>query len=354
MKLRSVWVVVVASTMLAMSTQTDLAFASLFSVVSNSSPQSISSGSWSAVAGVDSNVTNADRAGNTYSMTLTSSCSTASAITRVSTGSWASGTIITLTTPWTGLQKGYLVTGSGIFNSYSIGSPPSSSTARIKNLLPGNKIELDSGGNTGTGTLTFTISKEVDNVSDFASGGSSNDGRIIKVKDSDITDLTVGMTITGDIASSGTNTIISIPASPTRTFITATGTNTDNNQYLAFTPAQVCTSTSSYFTVKNTGDIAINSMSITQSGTSLSSGNTTTWTTCSGLSDEAAETCSVAPTTILTATSASGAQQLNVPLAPNAWIRVRAVSSAAGAGLTLSVSVSVATSDLRTGINTNQ
>ena len=354
MKVRSVWVAIVASVMLAVSTQTDLAFASLVSVTSNANSQSISTSSWSAVAGVDSNVTNVDRAGNAYSMTLTSGCSVAPEITRIRTGSWTSGTIITLTTPVAGLQVGYLVTGSGITNSYSIGTTPTSSTQRIKSFPSANQIELNSGTNTGTGTLTFTISKRVSSVSDYASGAPSNDGRVIKVSNSDISDLTTGMIIRGqNIASSGTNSILLFPGA-TQTFVTSAGTNTDSNQYLAFTPAQVCSSAGSYFTVKNTGDIAINSMSIAQSGTSLSGGNTITWSTCSGVSDEAAGTCSITPTTILTTTSSSGTQQLITSLAPNAWIRVRAVSTPAGAGLTLAVNVSVATSDLRAATTSNQ
>jgi hypothetical protein len=249
---------------------------------------------------------------------------------------------------------GYLVTGSGISNSYSIGSPPSSSTQRIKSFPSANQIELNSGSNTGTGILTFTISKRVSSVSDYASGAPSNDGRSIQVTNSDISDLEVGMTIRGsNIANSGNNSIISIPTSPPRTFITASGTNTDSNQYLAFTPAQVCSPASSYFTLKNTGDITINSMSITQTGTALSGGNTITWSTCSGTWTEAAGTCSVAPTSILTTTSSSGAQQLALTLAPGAWVRVEAESNPAGASATLNISVSVSTSDLRAATNTN-
>jgi uncharacterized protein (DUF2237 family) len=174
------------------------------------------------------------------------------------------------------------------------------------------------------------------------------------VTNSDISDLEVGMTITGsNIANSGNNSIISIPTSPSRTFITATGTNTDSNQYLAFTPVQVCSSASSYFTLKNTGEITINSMSITQSGTALSGGDTITWSTCAGTWNEAAGTCSVAPNSILTTTSTSGEQQLSLTLAPGASVRVQAESTPAGASATLNISVSVSTTDLRTATSTN-
>lgn len=354
MKRRSVWVVLVASVMLLATSQTDLAFAGINALAIQSTPHSITSASWAAVAGVDQNVTSADRAGSAYPMTLTSQCSSPSAITRVRTGSWSSGTIITLTTPVAGLQVGYLVTGAGISNSYTLGSTPTSSTQRIKSFPSANQIELNSGSNTGTGILTFTISKRVSSVSDYALGAPSNDGRSIRVTNSDISDLEVGMTITGsNIADSGNNSIISIPTSSSRTFITATGTNTDSNQYLAFTPVQVCSSASSYFTLKNTGNITINSMSITQTGTALSGGNTITWYACSGTWNEASDTCSVTPTSILTTTSSSGAQQLTLALVPGAWARVQAVSTPAGASATLNISVSVSTSDLRAATNTN-
>ena len=187
-----------------------------------------------------------------------------------------------------------------------------------------------------------------------ASGGSSNDGRIIQVRDSDITDLTVGMTITGqNIASPGTNTILSFPSGSSNRFVTALGPNTDNGQRLAFTPEQVCSSTGSYFTLKNTGDITINSMSINQTGTALSGGDTITWSTCGGTWNESSGTCSGAPTSILTTTSSSGAQQLALTLAPGAWVRVQTVSTSASASATLNISVSVSTSDLRAATNTN-
>ena len=226
--------------------------------------------------------------------------------------------------------------------------------SQIWSFPSANQIELNSGSNTGTGILTFTISKRVDNVYDFASGGSSNDGRIIQVRDSDITDLTVGMTITGqNIASPGTNTILSFPSGSSNRFVTALGPNTDNGQRLAFTPEQVCSSTGSYFTLKNTGDITINSMSINQTGTALSGGDTITWSTCGGTWNESSGTCTGAPTSILTTTSSSGAQQLALTLVPGAWARVQAVSTPAGASATLNISVSVSTSDLRAATSSN-
>jgi len=355
MKRRSVWVVVVASVMLLATSQTDLAFAGMNARAAQSNPHSITSGSWAAVAGIDSNVTNADRAGSAYSATLTSICSSTSAITRSTTGSvTGSGKIITLTTAVTGLQVGYLVTGTGIANTYPFGTDPLSSVQRIASFPDGSsgfRIQLSNGTSTtasGT-TITFTIAKQLNRVFDSVSGG-TNDKKGIETIET-TSDLVVGMTVRGNnLSNSGTNTIAAITTA--NRFVTATGPNTDNNQIIAFSNAPTCTY-SSFFTLKNTGDISINSMTITQTGTALSGGNTITWSTCSGTWTEAAGTCSVTPTSILTTTSSSGAQQLTLTLAPGASLRIEAESTPAGASATLAISVSVSTSDLRAATNTN-
>ena len=355
MKRRSVWVVAVASMMLLAISQTDLAFAGVNARAIQSTPHSITSASWAAVAGVDQNVTSADRAGSGYAMTMTSQCSSSSTLTRTTTGSvTGSGKIITLTTAVTGLQIGYLVTGTGIANSYSLGTNPANNSQRILSFPDGAngfRIELRYGTSTSaSGTsLTFTIAKELNSLFDAVAGG-TNDRKGVQIQET-TSDLVVGMTVRGNnIVNSGTNTIASITTS--NRFITTSGPNTDNNQIMAFDYAPTCTY-SSFFTLKNTGDISINSMSITQSGTALSGGNTITWTTCGGTWTEAAGTCSIAPTSILTTTSSSGAQQLTLTLAPGAWVRVQAASTPAGASATLNISVSVSTSDLRAATNTN-
>jgi len=355
MKRRSVWVVAVASMMLLATSQTDLAFAGVNARAIHSTPHLITSGSWAAVAGVDQNVTSADRAGNAYSVTLTSICSATSTLTRTTTGSvTGSGKIITLTTAVIGLEVGYLVTGTGIANTYPLSTDPLSSVQRIQSFPDGAngfRIRLTSGTSTSTsGTiLTFTIGKQLNKVFDSVSGG-TNDRKGIETIET-TADLVAGMTVRGSgINNSGSNTIAVITTA--NRFITATGTNSDDNQILAFSNASVCTY-SSFFTLKNTGDLSINSMSITQTGSALSGGNTITWSTCGGTWNEAAGTCSVTPTSILTTTSSSGAQQLTLTLAPGAWVRVEAESTPAGVSATLAISVSVSTTDLRTATNTN-
>jgi hypothetical protein len=355
MKRRSVWVVLVASLLVLTTTQTDLSYAGIKALATQSTSQLITSGSWAAVAGVDQNVTSADRAGSAYPATLTSICSSTSTLTRTTTGSvTGSGKIITLTTAVTGLQIGYLVTGTGIANTYPLGTAPLSSAQTIQSFpdgASGFRIQLSNGTSTSASgtTITFTIAKQLNRIFDAVSGG-TNDQKGIETKET-TSDLVVGMTVRGNnIANSGTNTITAITTSIR--FIVASGPNNDNNQTLAFSNAPTCTYFT-FFTIKNTGDITINSMSITQSGTALSGGNTITWSTCNGTWTEAAGTCSVTPTSILTTTSSSGAQQLTLALTPGASVRVQAVSTPAGASATLNISVSVSTSDLRTATATS-
>ena len=351
MKRRSVWVVVVTSMMLLSISQTDLAYAALQSSSENLTPQGISSGTWAAVAGVDQNVTSADRAGSAYAMSLSSVCTSGSDITKTTSGSWAtSGTIITLN-DLTGLQVGYIVTGAGIANSYVLGTDPASSVQRIKTLLSGNRIELTSGINTSvSGTvLTFTVAKQLNKVFDSVAGG-TNDRKLIETVET-VTDLVVGMVLRGtNIINTGTNTIVSFSTS--NRFVTATGPNTNSNQIIAFSTAPVCKS-SSFFTLKNTGDLAINSMSITQTGTALSTGKTLTWSTCSGTWTESTGACSTTPVTVLTTTSSSGAQQLTLALSPGQSVRIQTILTPASGSTTLNISVSVSTTDLAPATTSN-
>ncbi len=355
MKRRSVWVVVVTSMMLLTTSQTDLAYAALKSASSNVTPQAISTGVWGAVAGVDQNVTAADRAGSAYAMNLSPVCTAGSALTRTTTGSvTGSNRTITLTTAVTGLQVGYLVTGTGIANSYTLNSTPSSTSRRIDSFPDGPdgfRIRFSSGTSTSaSGTvLTFTIAKQMNVIFDSVSGG-SNDGKGIETIQ-DITDLAVGMILRGsNINGSGTNTITSITTS--RRFITATGPNTDSNQIIAFSSVSVCTSTS-FFTLKNTGDFAINSMSISQTGTAVSAGNTLTWSTCSGTWTESTGACSGTISSILTTTSSSGEQQLSLALTSGQSVRVKTHLTPASGSTTLNISVSVSTTDLASATTSN-
>ncbi|MBF8251813.1 MAG: hypothetical protein HW379_155 [Actinobacteria bacterium] len=350
MKRRSVWVVVVTSMMLLTTSQADLAYAGLKSITRNVTPQGISSGTWGAVAGVDQTVTSADRAGSAYAMNLSSTCTSGSDITKTTSGSWTSGTIITLNDV-IGLQVGYLVTGVGIANSYPVGTDPLSSVQRIKTLLSGNRIELTNGTSTSASgsTLTFTVAKRLNKVRDSVTGG-VNDRKEIETVES-VSDLVVGMVLRGaNIFNSGTNTIVALTAS--NRFDTATGPNTDSNQIIAFTSPSGCTS-SSFFTLKNTGDLAINSMSITQTGTALSAGNTLTWSTCSGTWTESTGACSTTAVTVLTTTSSSGAQQLTLALTPGQSVRIKTHLTPASGSTTLNISVSVSTSDLSPATTSN-
>lgn len=351
MKHRSVWVVVVTSMMLLVTVQADLAYAALKSTSRNVTPQAISTGTWGAVAGVDQYVTSADRAGNAYAMTLSSACTSGSEITKTTSGSWtSSGTIITLNNV-TGLQVGYLVTGVGIANSYPVGTDPVSTVQRIKTLLSGNRIELTNGTSTSaSGTvLTFTIGKRLNRVRDSVSGG-VNDRKEIETIEP-VSDLIVGMVLRGaNIFNSGTNTVAELISS--NRFDSATGPNTDSNQIIAFTSPSGCTS-SSFFTLKNTGDLAINSMSITQTGTAVNAGNTLTWSTCSGTWTESTGVCSATISSILTTTSTSGTQQLALPLAPGQSVRIKTHLTPASGSTTLNISVSVSTSDLTPATTSN-
>jgi len=355
MKRRSVWVVVVTSMMLLTTSQADLAYAGLKSISRNVTAQGISSGTWGAVAGVDQNVTSADRAGAAYAMNLSSTCTSGSTTTRTTTGSvTGGGRTITLTTPVTGLKIGYLVTGTGVANSYSLNTSPSSNSRRISSFPDGPdgfRIRFSNGTSTtpsGT-TLTFTVAKQLTAIFDSVSGG-ANDGLGIETIE-DVTDLTVGMVIRGsNINNSGTNTITSITTS--KRFITATGPNTDSNQIIAFSSPAVCSS-SGFFTLKNTGDLAIDSMSITQTGTAVSAGNTLTWSTCSGTWTESTGSCSTTPVTVLTTTSSSGEQQLALALSPGQSVRIKTHLTPESGSTTLNISVSVSTSDLSPATTSN-
>ena len=354
MRLKSVCAVLVALTMLLMTSQTDFAFASLAGFTENSSAQSIATASWAAVAGIDSNVTSADRAGSSYPMTLSTSCSSGAAITRITTGSVSdNGKTITLTTAVTGLAVGYLVSGSGVSSSYPLGTDPGASSRRIESF-PGGPTGFTIRFSNGTSTtpsgtvLTFTIAKQIDKTLDSNSSGTNDRKRIQTIET--VSDLTVGMTVRGtNIANSGTNTIVSFPSGSNFQFITTSGPNIESGQIIAFSNTTVCTYFSLFY-LKNTGDISINSMSITQTGSAVNGTNTITWSTCSG--SWSGSTCSGSEVSILTATTISP-QQLTRTLAPLEGVWIRAISSPAGSGATLNVGVSVSTSDLAPATNNN-
>ncbi len=336
MKLRSVWVVVVASTMLAMSTQTDLAFASLLSVAKNSSAQSISTGSWTVFAGSGSSST---ATGLPYGSITpwTQSCSGGGSITKtINDNSWSNGNRTITLSNTSGLAIGMSVTGSGI----NVGGTPNRITG-----VSGNSITLNNGSNSSAnGTvLTFTIQAMVTDSNWSPTGtGSSNK---TKVRVDSILLITSGMTVTGTgIVNSGTNTVASTSSSGGSKYVTLTtgGNSSTANTILTFNTAPVCTdSYSEFFSLNNTGTIDVLKVAITTSSPSM------TIQSCSGTWSEAARTCSG---TINSITPSAVSQAL--PVAAGGTVRLRAVSSVAGATTTISVAVS--TSDLRAATNTNQ
>ncbi len=332
MKLRSVWVVMVASTMLAISTQTDLAFAALSSITSNSSPQSISSGSWIVFAGANSS---SPSTGLPFANTpWAQSCAAASQISKtVNAGAWTNTGRSIVLNDVTNLTVGMAVTGTGISGS---------GTNRITTISVANKrITLTSGVSTSAlnTTLYFDAAATVN-------GGWSTSTTKISVSLDITTGIGVGMTVTGTgIINSGTNTVAAINTG-SRTITLTTGGNTSvSNTVLVFKNAPICTNTfSEMFNVNNTGTIDVAKVSFTLSSGSVSLQKcSVAWTEISG-----AGSCVGGTATSITANGIS--QTFAVPA--GGTIRLRAVSSVANAATTISVAVS--TADLRPAVNTNQ
>jgi hypothetical protein len=384
MKRRSVWVVAVASMMLLATSQTDHAFAALNSLTRNSTPQGISSASWAAVAGVDQNVTSADRAGSAYSVPWTS------------TSSPAPCTVIHWALYESTTAERFQYSGTKVFVYYldpnvMIGMPVSGPGIVANNTL--EKIDrsdgtiyltMTLGGNTTNkgGKLTFGVPSGFDNSSSAFNATTSpypvspegptwnssslDVNNVVRIQDSSkFAKLNVGMmvqeyidgAIGSRISNSGVNRIAE-KLTDNRIRLTYGGNSTLRYGELLFN--NFCSSSisssgsgsgSGFLYLKNTGDFTLVSMRITQSGTVLSGGNTVTWSTCGGV--WTGTVCSISPATILTTTSSSGAQQLSLSLAPGGYVKVRAVSSPSGGLGTLSVSVSVSTSDLASAMNTS-
>jgi len=383
MKARSVWLVVVASMLLLATSQADFAFAALRSFSTNSTSQSISTGNWAVVAGADQNVTSADRAGSAYSTTF-SSISSKPACTVVHWALYKSKT----SSSFIGTLKKQ-VNVDYIDPNVMVGMPVSGS-----GIVAGNTIEaidpilktltLTIGGNTGNNQdLTIGIPSGFDSSSsafnattspypvspEGATWNNSSSGTAdtVKIQDLDkFNKLKVGMlvqelvngAIGTRIANSGTNVIKEkLTDGSKRIVLTNGGNSTLRYGELLFN--NFCPGTSSgsntgraFFTIKNTGDLLVNSMSVTQTGTALSGGNSVTWSICGGLWNESTGACSASITSLLTTTSISGNQLLSLSLAPGDYVRVRAESSPAGGTATLNISISVSTSDLRAATST--
>ena len=339
MKLRSVWVVVVASTMLAISTQTDLAFASITSVISNTNPQSISSGTWTVFAGFGPNST---ATGSAYGPITpwTQSCIGGSQITKtINDNSWSNGNRTITLNNTSGLAIGMSVTGSGI----NVGGTPNRITG-----ISGTAITLNNGSNTSAnGTvLTFGIQAMVTDSNWTPTGsGSSNK---TKVRVDSILLITNGMTVAGSgIVNSGTNTVASTSTSGGSKYVTLTtgGNSSTSNTILTFNSASVCTDTySEMFSVNNTGTIDVAKIAFTLSSANVTlSSCSVTWTETSG-----AGSCTGGTETSITANGVS--QTLSVPA--GGTIRLRAASSVSGASTTISVAVS--TADLQASVINSQ
>ena len=376
MKHRSVWVVVVASMMLLSTSQADLAYAGLKSMTSNAIAQGISSGSWAAVAGADQNVTSADRAGSGYPMVLSSTGSTSVctvihlAIYKTRTSSAFIGTLkkeVNVDSVDPKITVGMPVSGPGVVAGNTVEAIDpilklitltigGNTTNNNQDLLIGNPSGFDSTTSSFSATTTpFPVNPEGPTWNNSSTGTAD----VVRIQDiNKFNNLKVGMLVqelvNGEIgsriANSGTNKIKEKIMDGTQRIVLTNGGNSTLKYgellFNNFCPGSGSSSSSGFFTLKNTGDFAINSMSITQTGTAVSAGNTLTWSTCSGTWTESTGACSTTPVTVLTTTSSSGAQQLILALSPGQSVRIKAHQTPASGSTTLNISVSVATSDL--------
>ena len=345
MKVRSVCVSFMACTMLLMTAQTDLAFASLAAVRTSSTELSITSASWAVVAGANSSATATGAYGpiTPWSQSCTNTASPA--ITKKQTTSWnnrkASFTNVT------GLRVGYII----------IGARPSSpsTTYRIKAIV-GNQVEVDSGGNSPNSsnntTLTFEVAKRV-NGSNWENYLGVVDATVNVDEATD--DLSTGMTVSGSgITNSGSNTILLLNYGGVnnKKITLAQGLNTSADSTILTFDSFVTTCTDSYnefFSVNNTGTVDVAKVALTESSGTvvIQSCNTGGVGTPYAAWDEGARTCGGVINTVVT----DGLSHTLSVLA-GGTVRLRALSSSGNTST--SISVSVSTSDLRSPTNTNQ
>ena len=375
MKRRSVWVVLVASLLLLTNSQTDLAFASLKASTNNSASLNISTAAWGAFAGFDAN---AALTGNAYGP-----------ITPLSAAvSFCPGVpLYYITTDgggWDDLGQKVKFQTSGWSNSIAVGmtitlnsgvNPVVSTilavnygTREITFSTTGNNPVI---GNYADNYLTYVVGDAsvsccitTDYYLTTDGNGWSNSSKRVGLQTSTAA-LAVGMTVTGTgIVSSGTNTIATIDNANNRVTLTL-GPNTSPN-YTTLKFSSACpgagvksASLDAYFTIENSGNIAIQTLAITQTVTvtttnsiKLQTCNVAGAGTASAAWNENTGTCAGTINTIMTTTSANSPQTVSgysMPLAIGGDVRVRALSTQTGK--TATIAVSVTTTDSRAARN---
>ena len=321
------------------TTQTDLAYAAINSLVTSSSAQNISAGTWSISPALTAGVN-----ANGVALSITPWTQTCNPAVRVSTSvnsAWALGKTFTPQS-MTGLVVGMVVWGTGI--NLSGANRIASKTATT--------ITLTTNGNTSSiGTVLF-----FDPASKLTSGtwtptGTSSSSKITVPVDS-TNGVTANMLVSGaGVINSGTNTVKTVAAN---SITLNTGPNiSSNNALLIFTnPAPACTNAyNDFFYLNNTGTIDASSMSITLSSSPLGAITLETCNTA-GISSTpvawnvGAHSCPNQKNTFVT----DGISHI-LPIAAGTNLQVHLLSTTSGA--TASVSVTIQTSDLRTSLSTN-
>ena len=346
----------VASTMLAMSTQTDLAFAALSSITSNSSPQSITTGSWVVFAGATPS-SSASAAGYSVTPMTQGSCvpSGGSQLSKTISTTFSNGNSSyrkVALNDVTGITKGMVVTESSSNNIVNSG------TNRVTNINTETlEITLTTGSqnngsvhNSGSGTLYFDVAAMITSSTWATVGG-------IPARQATL-DMTTGLAnnmLVSDpinlpgIVNNGTNTVLSFSSNSKTVTLNIGGNSSPKDAILVFRTNGTCTpppaTYNEMFSVNNTGTIDVAKVAFTLSSASITLQKCSVpWTETAGVGS-----CIGGSATSVTANGIS--QTLSVTA--GGTVRLRAVSSAANTSATITVIVS--TADLPTpAVNVNQ
>ncbi len=365
----------VASLLLLTTTQTDLAFATLKAATNNSSSLNISTAAWGAFAGVNAN---AALTGNAYGPITPLSASV----------SFCPGVpLYYITTDgggWDDLGRSVKFQSANWSNSIAVGMTITLNSG--VNPVVSTIIAVNSGNRQITFSTTGNnpvVGSTADNYLTYVVGDASvsccvttdyyltTDGNGWSSSSTKVglqtatTALAVGMTVTGvGIVSSGTNTITAVDNARQQVTLRL-GPNTSANfttlKFSTACPGAGVTSSAldGFFTIENSGSIAIQTLAITQTVT-VTTTNSIKLQTCnvggagtaSAAWNENAGTCAGTINTIMTTTSANSPQTVSgysMPLSIGGDVRVRALSTQANK--TTTISVSVATTNTRAATN---
>lgn len=358
MRRKSVRVVKTALFVLVFATRADLALAGFNATSVSSVPHSISTSSWSAIAGSNelSSATGSAYGPNTP---FTSGCVGVPTyvITTDSSGWDVSGfTIRFQPQGWdSNIAPGMTVKGSGVINS-------GVNTISAVNTVT-REITLQTGGNTSTANTKLTIGVTTNSccaVRDFYlttdGSGWQSTGKRVGLQES-TSQLSIGMTVTGvGISSSGLNTIASF-SSGNRVTLTVGGNTTPIFTVLKFSTTCNTTSGSQYFNITNTGSLDLDSFNIQQT-TTTTNGRSISLQSCSETWDEVADTCpgtiAIIMTTIGAGAGVNSPQTVNwaqsIPVGDS--VRIRATSNESGKSSTITIWVS--NENTRTSTDTNE